>query len=528
VSACNAGSTKGGTADKVPPLTIQLGAALPPDVPGIGVSALVAGLTGETLVTADRVGRMQGRLCERVEWKNAGTVLQLTLAPNVLFHDGTLLNAQFLAEFLRARFKTERRASYTSITKVETPTDTVVEIHLSRPEAFLVEDLGDFMVTRDKARTIGTGPFMVEPDATTSLRAFEQYRRGRAEVDRVELKPYPTLRGAWTAMMRGEINMLYEVGREAADFVDVESSVATYAFLRAYYLFVGFNVRHAILKRRDVRQALSQAIDRDAIVRGAMRGRGEVADSPIWKYHWTYNTTQRMHRYNVDAARLRLDAAGFPARQASVAGAMPSRFRFKCLTWGNDARFEQIGLVLQKQLYDIGVDMEIETVPLNALGSRMAAGDFDAFLFEMNSGRMLTWVYRTWHSPIVKEGFLDTGYRAADATLDRLRHSTSDSATRSAVANYRACLRRSPAYSWRGPRSAARSAPRSTYPRRPTRTFLAAFPASAAGSRNWRNDEPGHHVAVRAHDRDGGDGAAADLRRIVDLAAAQRHTRVRS
>ena len=41
---------------------------------------------------------------------------------------------------------------------------------------------------------------------------------------------------------------------------------------------------------------------------------------------------------------------------------MPSRFRFRCLTLAKDSRYEKIALVLQKQLYEIGVDMEIEAL----------------------------------------------------------------------------------------------------------------------------------------------------------------------
>ena len=51
---------------------------------------------------------------------------------------------------------------------------------------------------------------------------------------------------------------------------------------------------------------------------------------------------------------------------------MPSRFRFKCLTIAKHATFEKIALLLQKQLYEIGVDMEIEAVPFRSWSRRAA------------------------------------------------------------------------------------------------------------------------------------------------------------
>jgi peptide/nickel transport system substrate-binding protein len=228
--------------------------------------------------------------------------------------------------------------------------------------------------------------------------------------------------------------MLHEVSRDAVPFVEAESSVRTYPMLRPYVNALFFNVRHPILSRREVRQALNYAIDRDAIVRDVMAGRGERADGPVWKYHWAFSTAQKTYEYNPDLARLKLDAAGFPKPQASAAGRMPSRFRFTCLMFGDDTRFERMAVVLQKQLYDVGVDMQFEAVPLRALVERFSSGNFDALLTESISGRSLTWLYRQWRSkPDRLPGELNSGYTAADAALDRLRDSFVDADTKRAV-----------------------------------------------------------------------------------------------
>ena len=91
---------------------------------------------------------------------------------------------------------------------------------------------------------------------------------------------------------------------------------------------------------------------------------GTLADGPIWPSHWAYSTAQKSYTHNVEAATLRLDAAGLTLRPRREAGHMPSRFRFKCLTIAKNATFEKMALLLQKQLYEIGVDMDIEAVSL--------------------------------------------------------------------------------------------------------------------------------------------------------------------
>jgi len=416
-------------------LALQIGTALPPPgVPEIGIPAVAQVLYAESLVAPGTDGRVVGRLSESWQWLENGTILQVTLPKGIRFHDGSPLTAQAVAAILSKHFRSARAPlSARSVVGIRTPSAETVEIALMRPEAFLPDDLSVIPVLREP--TVGTGAFMLrEGDAATkdgaTLQAFPQYRHGRPKAERVDIKSYPTLRSAWTAMMRGDINMLHEVSAEAAHFVDLESSLRLYPFVRPYTYFVAFNMRHPVLGRRDVRQALSQAVDRAAIIRDAMRGRGEVADGPVWKYHWAYSTAQRRYHYNPDAARVRLDAAGFPSTRPTQPGAMPARFRFKCLMFGDDPRFERVALVLQKQLYDIGIDMEIEPLPLAKLAERTKTGDFDAFLLEVISGRSLMYPYNVWRS---SGQVFNTGYRSADAALERLRSAFTEADTRSGV-----------------------------------------------------------------------------------------------
>jgi ABC-type transport system substrate-binding protein len=166
-----------------------------------------------------------------------------------------------------------------------------------------------------------------------------------------------------------------------------------------------------------------------------MWGRGRPAHGPIWPFHWAFSQGQRVHAFNRDAAGLRLDGAGLrPERPA--AGGMESRLRFRCLIPADDSRFERIALVLQRQLAEIQVDLELVPVPVRTLFASVVTGKFDAFLYEMSSGRTLSWVNRFWHSPSAETTTVfDAGYRAADEPLDRIRAAASDAEFRAAVAD---------------------------------------------------------------------------------------------
>ena len=194
-----------------------------------------------------------------------------------------------------------------------------------------------------------------------ALQAFDQYYKGHPTVSNITVTNYPTLRNAWAALMRDETDMLYEVGRDAADFVQAESKVKTYTFGRPYYNALVFNMRHPILKRTEVRRALNEAVDRTALIRDAMNGRGRPADGPLVPEHWAYSTSSQPFEFNPAAARLLLEQARLRI-QPSAGGRMPSRFTFTCLVW-NDPRFERLAVLIQKQLADVGVEMRLQPSP---------------------------------------------------------------------------------------------------------------------------------------------------------------------
>ena len=154
-----------------------------------------------------------------------------------------------------------------------------------------------------------------------------------------------------------------------------------------------------------------------------------MAEGPIWPFHWAYSTAQKAYAHNTEAATLRLDSAGFPMRPATQ-GQMPSRFRLRCLTVAKESRFENIALVLQKQLYEIGVDLQIEALTTDEMVKRLSVGDFDTILIQRASARSLGWAYSTFHSTR-----MPIGYSAADQVLDRLRSTANDGEVRTAVSD---------------------------------------------------------------------------------------------
>jgi ABC-type transport system substrate-binding protein len=441
------------SAKKVP-VTLQIGVAAPrAGVPGGGASTFrTSYLLFETLVGIGPDGRPLLKLvASDPEWLPDRLGLRLRLRPDVKFHDGTLLTPELTRQILLAAMREPAAISYKSVTSIDIDgTDSII-LRLSRPEAFLLSDLAGTGIVQANKPDIGTGPYKLVPNdekkndeqkdgekkdhvKPTRFAAFDDYYRGRPSIDFVEVKEYQEQRKAWAALMRGDINAVHEITPGAVGFVEAQKTINTYSYLRPYYLQLGFNLRHPVLGRVATRQALSQAVDRQQIIDLALNTRGQVAEGPIWPSHWAYSTAQKPYGYNPEAATLRLDAAGLTLKPGVKPGDMPNRFRFTCLTVANEERYEKMALVLQKQFHSIGVEMDIEVLPLREMLGRTRSGQFDAFLLERSSGRSLAWTYMAFHSRLAPVLFFaDTGYSAADDALERLRSTTAESDIRTAV-----------------------------------------------------------------------------------------------
>jgi peptide/nickel transport system substrate-binding protein len=413
---------------------LRIGASIPRGAGGDGVRAIVRNVTVETPLAIAWDGRLLPRAVENWTWLPDNLGLRLRLRPKVYFHDGTPLTSDLAASILTDALKGATSSSIVSVT-AEGP-DVVIKT--SQPEGFLPADLATVDLVLPNKPAIGIGPFKrVSDDSPIVLDRFDAYYQGRPAIDRIEVINYPTQRGAWASMMRGQINMLYEVSADAADFQEAESAVQTHTFVRAYYIHLLFNLRHPVFKSREVRQALNEAVDKQRIVDVGMRKRGMVLDTPVWPFHWAYSAAQRTFAYNPDAARLRLDAAGYPEGRERVQGRMPSRFHFTCRVVAGDPALERIALLVQKQLFDIGVDMEVQPISFGDMAEKhLFTGNYEAVLIPTLGSRPLDFLYSVWHSPPRgSTRAIQSGYTSADRALDRLRAAIADDDVRSAVAD---------------------------------------------------------------------------------------------
>jgi peptide/nickel transport system substrate-binding protein len=322
--------------------------------------------------------------------------------------------------------------------------DTLV-ISLARPSAFLIEDL-DILLSKPgptpDSPVIGTGPFRVVARSPTevTLQAHEKYHLGLPAIREVVVKFYPSLRLAWASLLRSEIDAMWNVSADALEFIKSDA-VDTFPVTRHYAHVIVFNSARPQLKPAGVRRALNAAIDRQALIQGVLKGRAQLADSPVWPKHWAHDNSVRGYSYDPSLARATLDALGVQVQPAGGT-TVPARLRFKCTVPQGHAVHERLALTIQRQLYDVGVDMQLESRPLSELDTMLRSGDFDAAILDLSSGPTFSRVYQFWRSPGEFRGLNVFGYRndEADKWLDRLRFAHDDASIRTAASQLQRVL----------------------------------------------------------------------------------------
>jgi ABC-type transport system substrate-binding protein len=407
--------------------------------PNVGMRELTTGFSLEGLTQVGVDGKATPRLAEKWAWENDYRRLRLTLRRGVVLHDGSTPDAKRVADALRAQIsRPGNRAlypSFSAITEVRSDTDHDLVIELSEPSAFLPEDLD--LSLGIGPNNVGSGPFRpVKSDSGELIfERFDKYYLGTPQVERVVLKPFETLRTAWTSLLRDEVDMVTDVPPDAVEFIR-NDQIQVIGFGRWYQYLIAFNSRRPPFDSPVVRRALNLAVDREGLIKNALQDRGSPSTGPLWPQYWAYDSSIAPYTYDPGLAQSLLESAGY--RQATAprgGGLAPARLRFTCLIPEGFSVWERLALEIQKDLYNIGVDMQFQVVPFQKFDALFREGTFDAALIDIISGPTPARPYIFWQSARRYKGFNVFGYENPDAErlFEVLRTTTNEGAVRSAT-----------------------------------------------------------------------------------------------
>jgi peptide/nickel transport system substrate-binding protein len=362
---------------------------LDPRIGTDAVSQRLDSLIFSSLVELDAQRIPRGDLAEK--WTTPdGVTYIFQLRSGVKFHDGrplTSADVKYTFDSVLDRTITSpKRGSLALIQSIDAPDAGTVIFHLKEPYAGFLWEIArpaigivpagsgaDF-----SARLTGTGPFRFigsEQDDNVVLERNRDYFGGVPAISRVRFRVVPDAIVRALELRKGSADV--EVNSLTADMIPVmrqQPALEVADNPGTNYQYLAFNLDNATLAKREVRQALALATNRDEIIKYLYRGQARLADGPLPNSSWAYDPDIRKYEYNPQQAEQLLDAAGFPRQPAM--GGMRVKLSLKTTT---EESSRLLATVLQGQWRKVGIDLDVRPLEFATLFSDMASGSFEMF-----------------------------------------------------------------------------------------------------------------------------------------------------
>lgn len=142
---------------------------------------------------------------------------------------------------------------------------------------------------------------------------------------------------------------------------------------------------HPLFGSKKVRQALTTAINRQALIDGFLKGFGKAGESdipPVCK--WALNPNLKPFAYDAAKARKLLEEDGWKLGSDGVLEKSGKKFSFQLTINAGNARRNYAATVVQDNLKEIGIECKIEQMESNLMLERTRTRELDCFLFGWN------------------------------------------------------------------------------------------------------------------------------------------------
>lgn len=259
---------------------------------------------------------------------------------------------------------------------------------------------------------VGTGRFRFSKwDAGTRMEIVSDTgnARGRAKLDRVIWTFVGDNGAAAVKLFAGEADFFEKLNPDNIPQLASSPDLKLVTYMPLRYNFLGFNTRarrappgpdappHPVLGDVRVRRAFAMAIDRAKIVRTAIDSLGMVVLAPAPRVLIPDTAALKQLPYDVAAAKTLLDSAGWmDSNNDGVRDRNGKPLEFEVLVVSVNPTAGKLAVLAQAALKEIGATLKIQTLDIPAIGPRVNAHDFDAYMggFQTNPG--LQGLRQTW------------------------------------------------------------------------------------------------------------------------------------
>ena len=318
------------------------------------------------------------------------------------------------------------------IDRIETPDPYTIRFRLKKPDpAFLaklapwrpgailsmkaVKKFGEEYGKSAEA-TVGCGPFELVtwvPKEKAVFKRFEVYHGKKPWLATVEMPVITDETTAVLALQKGELDVCYIRVPENLPIVEADKNLKVYSCPSGSMICsIAFNVQDPVFKDVRVRRALAYAIDKDLLAENVLGRLGSRACGILTPgaYFGALGCKDLdLYPYNPKKAKELLAEAGH---------AKGLKVKFVDI---NLKPWKEVGPIAQSYWKEVGVDMEIEAVPIKDWFAKLYKGEDRVFELGMGTRppEPSVYLYSLLHSRSSKPGLNGMNYSGVDDLLDK-------------------------------------------------------------------------------------------------------------
>ena len=314
---------------------LTLGVALePPNLdPTAGAAAaideVVYANVFEGLTRIDETGAPQPALARSWDISEDGLVYTFHLVEGATFHDGAAFDASDVKfsfdRAMAADSQNAQKALFEPIESVEATDPATVTITLKRPTGAFLFNMGwgDAVIVDpasadgNATHPVGTGPFVFRDwakGASITLEKNPDYWGEPAKLDRATFKFISDPTAALAALMAGDVDGFPGwPSPETLPQIEADPRFEVVMGSSEGETILGTNNKKPPFDQLKVRQAIAHALDRQAIVDGAMFGVGTPIFTHYPPHGPAFEDLSGLYPHDPEKAKALLAEAGFPA-----------------------------------------------------------------------------------------------------------------------------------------------------------------------------------------------------------------------
>ena len=363
-------------------------------------------------------GGFTPRLADRWTWSADSLSIAFHIDPRARWHDGQRVTSSDVRFTFEASTDSTLGSSVASvlgnIDSVTTPdsASAVFWFHARTPQQFydavyqlpiMPEHIwasiprSAWRASEQAKHPVGSGPYRFvrwTPRAFVELAADAGNYRGAPKIGRVIWSIAPNFTTALTRFTSGETDFFENLRPENLVEVAKHPELRTKQYSGLSYLFVQFNLRdpknhnlpHPIFGDREVRRALTMAVDRSSIVRNVFDSLAVPALGPTVRAYPTTDTGLQPIPFDPARARQILDSLGWRDTNGDGIRERNGRpLQFGIIVPSTSKTRVQTAVLVQEQLRQVGAKVDVEQLELPTVVDRDRKRTFDATIGQWNT-----------------------------------------------------------------------------------------------------------------------------------------------